>query len=413
MDQKQFVLERFYYGWKMNVIVFDSENKITDFFIGTQDEVSCLDDKGLDKTDLQVDDNKWFNEIRLKTFESQTPLIHMVNEGIYYLAFVDSEDNFYLFGPASVDRLSFVEQIAYRKQHNVKNQNYEVPKVSLNRSLNGIALVYYFITGKQVNENEIISASNLDIHNEKVLETELYQIQNEEEARKHLSYSDEQEWVAKIEHGTLLENDVKMTPENLAKLEQIGNLANGNSLKQFEYMAVTSTVLASRAAIRGGASAYEVYQKSELFMQKISHCKNAMEMLKIHAQVAVEFSKEVRNARENRSNDIVEQCKDYISLHRTHKFSLPEVAQSVGKNANYLSRVFSEQTGMTMQEYSLNIRLETAANMLRNTDEDIGTIAVYLGFPSHSYMGERFKKKYGMSPMTYRKQYRIRDFKEK
>ena len=411
MDQKQFVLERFYYEWKMDIVVFDNENKIKDFFIGAQNGISCLERKRVDEATLQIVNDQCFDEIRLRSFEAQIPLIYMVNEGIYYITFVDEEDNFYMFGPASVNKLSFMEQIVYRKQHNIKNQNYEVPKVSLNKSLNGIILIYYVITGKQVGERDIINVSKLDIY-KNASNMDIYQIQNEDEERKHLSYNDEQKWVAQIENGTLYENDVRITSENLAKLEKIGKLASGNSLKQFEYMVVTSTVLASRAAIRGGANVYNVYQKSELFMQKVSQCKNAMEMLKIHSQVAAEFSKEVRKARENRSNNIIEQCKDYISCHKTHKFSLKEVAGYVGKNANYLSRIFSEQTGMTMQEYSLNIRLDAVADMLRCSDKSIGVIAVYLGFPSHSYMGERFKKKYGVSPTAYRKQYRIRDFKE-
>lgn len=67
---------------------------------------------------------------------------------------------------------------------------------------------------------------------------------------------------------------------------------------------------------------------------------------------------------------------------------------------------------MTMQEYALGLRLEAAANMLRNSDETVGRIAEYLSFPSQSYFGEQFKKKYKMSPAMYRKYNKIRDFDE-
>lgn len=51
-------------------------------------------------------------------------------------------------------------------------------------------------------------------------------------------------------------------------------------------------------------------------------------------------------------------------------------------------------------------------NILRNSDETVGRIAEYLSFPSQSYFGERFKRKYKMSPTMYRKYYKIRDFDE-
>ena len=177
-------------------------------------------------------------------------------------------------------------------------------------------------------------------------------------------------------------------------------------------MAVTSTCLASRAAIRGGVNAYEAYRTSEMFLQKISRCTNVMEMLQIHMEISETFSNMVRVVKENRSSDCVEQCKDYIARHRTRKFSLNDLAKTVGKNPSYLSRVFSEQTGMTMQEYALNTRLEAAANILQYSNESVGGISEYLNFPSQSYFGEKFKKKYGVTPAEFRRKNKIRDFKE-
>ncbi len=36
MDDVRFVLERFFYGWKMNAIVFDADGKLVDFVMGTR-----------------------------------------------------------------------------------------------------------------------------------------------------------------------------------------------------------------------------------------------------------------------------------------------------------------------------------------------------------------------------------------
>lgn len=388
-----FILERFFNEWKMDVNVFDQDDHV----------IVCY------RTSI----NQPLSTMRGTCKNAGMPVIQMEKDGIYYIAFCDKEDRLFLFGPASTEDLSFAQQVSFRKRHYVSNQKYQVPKVSFSKSLNGVALVYYMLTGCQITEEAILKSSEIDM-NANVAPEEMmsYEVQNTTEEKQHLAYQDELKWTMAIENGILENKEKRMTAENLEKVDQIGTLANSNSLKQFEYMAVTASCLASRAAIRGGINAYEAYRTSEMFLQKISKCTNVMEILQIHLEISQTFSDMVRAVKENHNSDCVEQCKDYMARHRTEKFSLNEVADAVGKNPNYLSRVFSEQTGMTMQEYALNTRLEAAANMLKFSNEAIGEVAEYLSFPSQSYFGERFKKKYGVTPATYRKQHKIRDFKE-
>lgn len=418
MEQIRFVLERFFYGWKMNALVFDKDDKLLDFCMGTIEKISG-DSAEMTKdvyNEMFVKNENTsvlFSAMKKKCKDAGIPTIYMEEDGIYYISFCDNEERFFIFGPVAADTLSFAQQMAYRKRHHVSNQKYEVPKVSFAKALNGVALVYYMLTGKQVTEDAIMKASKVDVEVQ-VAPSDMmsYEVKNTTEEKQHLAYRDELKWTQAIENGILEKKENRMTPENIEKVEKIGTLADSNSLKQFEYMVVTASCLASRAAIRGGVNAYEAYRTSEMFLQKISKCTNVMEMLQIHMEITETFTQLVCEAKTNRNSDCVEQCKDYIALNRTKKFSLNDVADAVGKNPSYLSRVFSEQTGMTMQEYALEIRLEAAANILEYSNESIGGIAEYLSFPSQSYFGDRFKKKYGITPAEYRKQHKIRDFKE-
>lgn len=414
MEQIRFVLDRFFYGWKMNVLVYDKDDRLLDFCVGIEEKVSG-EYQNIFKDIIRTDaiTREFYDSMKEKCRSANMPVIHMEEDGIYYLSFLDKEENLFLFGPASAEPLSFVQQMSYRKRHHIAKQKYLVPKVSFAKSLNGVALLYYIRTGQQVTEDAIMKVSEVEADvNVELADKMVYEIENTTKEKQHLAYQDELRWTMAIENGMLEKKEKRMTPENLEKVEKIGTLANTNSLKQFEYMAVTSSCLASRAAIRGGVNAYDAYLTSEMFLQKISQCTNVMEMLKIHMEISETFTNMVREVKENRSSDCVEQCKDYIARHRTKKFSLNDVAEAVGKNPSYLSRIFSEQTGMSMQEYALNIRLEAAANILRYSNESVGGIAQYLDFPSQSYFGEKFKKKYGMTPAEYRRRNKIRDFKE-
>ena len=75
--------------------------------------------------------------------------------------------------------------------------------------------------------------------------------------------------------------------------------------------------------------------------------------------------------------------------------------KSVGKIM--FCHTFREKTGMTLSEYVLEKRLSKAESMLRKGVRPVGEIALELGFSSVSYFCSVFNKKYGMSPLAYRK----------
>lgn len=61
-------------------------------------------------------------------------------------------------------------------------------------------------------------------------------------------------------------------------------------------------------------------------------------------------------------------------------------------------------TGESPHYFIQNIKLKTAAKMLRENEEyNISDISFQLGFSSLNYFGKSFKEYFGMSPTAYRK----------
>ena len=56
---------------------------------------------------------------------------------------------------------------------------------------------------------------------------------------------------------------------------------------------------------------------------------------------------------------------------------------------------------MSSNEIIRNIRLESAALLLKETKLSISEVAVQVGFSSVSYFGSCFKARYGMSPREF------------
>lgn len=74
-----------------------------------------------------------------------------------------------------------------------------------------------------------------------------------------------------------------------------------------------------------------------------------------------------------------------------------------GKTQEHLGRIVKKYYGITVSEYVNRLRLNYFANTLLTSDIPILDLCFECGFQNISYAYSRFKKKYGMSPLQYRK----------
>lgn len=77
---------------------------------------------------------------------------------------------------------------------------------------------------------------------------------------------------------------------------------------------------------------------------------------------------------------------------------------SVGKTKG--TNLFCQYLNMTPIEYLICYRLEVASRMLKETNDSITDIAISVGFSDSSYFARAFKKRLGVTPLEYRKNYR-------
>ena len=85
------------------------------------------------------------------------------------------------------------------------------------------------------------------------------------------------------------------------------------------------------------------------------------------------------------------------------KASLEEIAVKVNLSASYLSRILKEKCNFSFAEYLLQVRMEKAAEMLRDLQYKSYDIAYYVGYDNPKSFSYAFKNYYGTTPMEYRK----------
>ena len=172
-------------------------------------------------------------------------------------------------------------------------------------------------------------------------------------------------------------------------------------------MVAAGLALISRAAMEGGVSPTEAYAVSDVFYQRLEKCKTQKEMYQLSSEIQRTYVKMVQERKKEKKNsNYVEQCKNYLTQNFHKRITVEELAKQIGVNRTYLSGKFSEQVGMSISQYSILIRIRAAENMLKYSEASISYIADYLCFSSQSHFGREFKKKNGISPSEYRKQYK-------
>lgn len=70
----------------------------------------------------------------------------------------------------------------------------------------------------------------------------------------------------------------------------------------------------------------------------------------------------------------------------------------------YLSDVFSDTEGVSLEQYVVGQRVEAARCLLRDGTLPVGRIATVLGFSNLGHLSRQFQRATGLSPSEYRRQ---------
>jgi transcriptional regulator GlxA family with amidase domain len=83
----------------------------------------------------------------------------------------------------------------------------------------------------------------------------------------------------------------------------------------------------------------------------------------------------------------------------------PEVARFAGMSTSRFRAFFKETTGWGFGDYLRDLRLERAAQLLRETTVSIADVACQTGFADQSHLQRLFKAKHDISPLAYRRRH--------
>lgn len=97
----------------------------------------------------------------------------------------------------------------------------------------------------------------------------------------------------------------------------------------------------------------------------------------------------------------VQKAIDYVELSYMNPLTIKDIADFVGLNQFYLSKLFKEKTGHTLQHHILSIRLAEAKRYLL-LGYTVKEVAALCGFKDVANFSKLFKREFGRNPTQWR-----------
>ena len=100
-------------------------------------------------------------------------------------------------------------------------------------------------------------------------------------------------------------------------------------------------------------------------------------------------------------NIIVTQVH-YTDMDKKNNFS-EILSKKLNKDYSYLSGLFSEVEGVTIEKYIINQKIEKVKELIIYDELNFGEIAFKLGYSSIAHLSAQFKKVTGLTPSHFKK----------
>ncbi|MFC5529205.1 response regulator [Cohnella yongneupensis] len=102
-------------------------------------------------------------------------------------------------------------------------------------------------------------------------------------------------------------------------------------------------------------------------------------------------------------NRVIETVKTYIIQHFTEELELNRLAEEVYLTPSYLSKLFKTETGETITDFLISVRIDRAKELLRDRIAlKTYEIGEKVGYADPAYFNKVFKKVVGCTPKEYR-----------
>ncbi len=133
--------------------------------------------------------------------------------------------------------------------------------------------------------------------------------------------------------------------------------------------------------------------------------RDSYKQISVKSYLTLLFVALTRNRTDFLENGLLYQVSRQIGYDLKH-VQLREVAENMGYSPRHLERLLREKAGCTFSDVLQKLRMDTAAQLLTETDDTLEQIAEKTGYQTQAGLYKRFCAVFGMTPGRYRRLHR-------
>ena len=118
--------------------------------------------------------------------------------------------------------------------------------------------------------------------------------------------------------------------------------------------------------------------------------------------IAEYIEKDTNRGESEKVSIVVMQIKQFVQEHY-RDYSNNLLSERMEMNGDYLARLFRQETGKTIGEYLLEVRMEKARELLVQPGIKVYEVCDIVGYEDRAFFSRQFRKIYGVNPKEYQK----------
>lgn len=143
----------------------------------------------------------------------------------------------------------------------------------------------------------------------------------------------------------------------------------------------------------------------ELFKKQCRECTGTEKLFGCLLDFQRRFIMEMAQKHENDTVRPVRKAKEYIQSHYSEPLTLEGISEMVGLSTAYFSALFKKTEGEGFAKYLINVRIEQAKVLLRETNLPVTEICRRVGYNDLRHFTHTFERATEVKPSVYRKLY--------
>jgi AraC family transcriptional regulator len=98
------------------------------------------------------------------------------------------------------------------------------------------------------------------------------------------------------------------------------------------------------------------------------------------------------------------QITDWMAEHIAEDLNLDRLAAQVGLSKFHFHRLFKRAMGVSPSRHHINLRMNVARRLLRETKQSVVAVALDVGYTNPSHFAKLLRRETGLTPSDYRRQ---------